>query len=260
MAATEIMKVLHKVKPSLLGSRITFRCARGSISDGTKLSQINFYQPVMCLERFRNFLEPNRSKKLLLQMVNRASVQMADENFFLSLRKWIVDDFSLGKAVHSKNAVVCRLLHTCSVLKEPKFFCALIYVVKKHRIKLKDDEINALLGAMSTFGWHHSVKINFRKMTKQAFNFRIGTLYSILLSAVRSKDLKFAADLMHRIIQCVLDKPLPMKEFWMGEVMKGCVGSGKGAASLVNKVMEWYWLMEDLHKEDVDSFAEWLHR
>lgn len=255
----ETMKVMHKVKHASslpLGRARSYRRAK-------EWPQICVYQPQLYFEGLRHFLNPNRSQKLLLQVVDRAIALKKRNKPFQSLREWLGEAqkrSSVPLATSQVHSFVKMLLHICKVNQDPKLLYATLTFLKMHRIEIDDYHFNVLLNAMTSCGLYHSVKLNFRMMEKQGLDFRIGTLHNIVLDAAWRRDLEYAADVMHRMIQTMIEKDFPLVPLSMVEVMKACVGSGEKGQRLVEKVLEWHQAVSNLSKEDGISIFEWLHR
>ena len=249
-----------KLALSFLGSRRCYVHARGSLTEpAASLPPIFECPKEVFVERARTFLNPRWGQEFLLRVVNSANILSQSKK--TTIREWISEDFPQEKEGTFNTGFVSLLLHLCKTSDDPKCLCALLSVIKKHKLILKEGDIGNILVTMSRYGWRESVKVNFYSMTKAGFDFRISVLHYMVKDAIQAEDLEFAADVMHKMISVVVgNKEYPKKDLAMEEVMKVCVGKGDVGLRLVEQLLEWHRVVHDVTEEEVDALVQWLHR
>lgn len=261
MSAAVLMNSVNKVKPAL-----TLLCSRRYVSPAENIIVTDLLQPEL---QEGSSLNIYRSQTLLYNTLK--DLDRKKKNRFLLKEKWLVEKFlqkPKKEALSQKEEKdfhegVCLLLHTCKQSKDPKVYHAIYSMLNKHGMVLSDIQVGLVLECMLNCGWQQLAEANFRRMTERGYNFRTGALHSFIRSAVRMRDLDFAADMMRELarimpqeISVIIDKRFPM-----AEIMDGCVGRGEEGVRLAEKVLDWYQLFwTTINKEVADNVVEWLNR
>ena len=156
------------------------------------------------------------------------------------------------------------LVLLCLELGDPRYLEALIGLAERNKLEMTESHYNQLLIAMDRLGWRRPLARNFRRLVKMGVKCRIGTMYTLVLNAVRKKDYRFVTEVMEELTHTVRSMCSHNRcgvSMRMDLVVEACVGAGQWGEAIVGHVLEWYRAMEiDLTQNMVDALVKWLKR
>lgn len=242
----------------------------------------------------RNMLHPGRNLEVVLQMLNtskhnctsdRIGGQWTPVRFKVKcdhVRAWLIETDSeqhqkrmrgtsldtpegtQDTEVSSQSEHLKFLVFLCLEIGNPRYLEALIGFVRRNKLVMTESHYNQLLISMDKLGWRRPLARNFRRLVKIGIKCRIGTMFTLVLSAVQRRDYRFAAEVMQELTQVVRSMCSHNRcgiSLRMDLVVDGCVGAGWWGETLVGQVLEWHRAMEvDPSPSVVDALIKWLKR
>lgn len=156
------------------------------------------------------------------------------------------------------------LILLCLELNDSRHLEGLIGLVERNKFEMTESHYNQLLIAMDRLNWHRPLVRNFRRLVKMGIKCRIGTMYSLVLSAIQKRDYRFAAEVMEELTHTIRSMCSHNRcgvSMRMDLVVEACVGAGRWGEVIVGHVLEWYRAMEiGLTQNMVDALIKWLDR
>lgn len=285
--------MLRVVRLRTASRGVLWGCAKSSRaregSGGSSCSrtpQIPISLPVSAT--LRNKLQPGRNLEVVLQMLNSSKHNCTSDMIrgqwtpgrFQAkcdhVREWLIETDSKQKRAPGTclDMPVARIQDTEEHLKFLVFLCleigdsrhleSLLALVERNKLEMTESHYNQLLISMDKLGWRRPLARNFRRLLKIGIKCRIGTMFSLILSAVQKRDYRFAVEVMQELTQAVRSMCNYNRcgiSLQMELVVEGCVGVGRWGEALVREVLEWHRAMEiDMSQSMVDALIKWLKR